>query len=418
MERDTAILGNRRSRIAGVAHNRHLPLGSLKSNLVRAAGVQSKLEQGALLRRLENLPVEFSPFSVGVIGRHNHRLPIRLRYKVGPAANAAESPRYHRQILLLHRPLPKLPAEAPSRRRGARQDHEPGGGSVKSMNEPQKWLIVRPVFSHIPLSARENIPIARVVGLGQAPGRLVHYQKLVVFVEDGHWQLDNGLNAEIDESSFFNTRRRRTVRPYGFCAKALMNSSAANTLQRMTQKLALPPLSDRPMPRVFWCVLLSLLLTTLFVAPASAQSEGIGIGASLGVTNAPSVAAPNPVGVNAKFWLSDRQAVSSMSSFFIGDSSPSSPSYWLIQGDYLFHDFNKLDVGEGLMALYLGAGAQVVIIEDRDNQFSLRGPLGINYMMGSAPIDIFAEVAPTLSVTDPTALRFDGAIGFRYFLSR
>jgi hypothetical protein len=30
-------------------------------------------------------------------------------------------------------------------------------------------------------------------------------------------------------------------------------------------------------------------------------------------------------------------------------------------------------------------------------------------------VDIFVEVAPTLNVTDPTSLRFDGAIGFRFF---
>lgn len=172
------------------------------------------------------------------------------------------------------------------------------------------------------------------------------------------------------------------------------------------------------MTRVLPSTLFVLLLLSLPTAPASAQSEGVGIGASLGVTNGPTAVDQNPVGINVKAWLSDRQAVSGMSSFYLSGTSPATPSYWLVQGDYLFHNFNKLDVGEGLMALYLGAGAQFTVVEDGENQFALRAPLGINYMMGSAPIDVFAEVSPALRITDPTALRFDGAIGFRYFLSQ
>lgn len=168
--------------------------------------------------------------------------------------------------------------------------------------------------------------------------------------------------------------------------------------------------------------LLSLFFLALFTGmilpgqSASAQTEGVGIGASIGVTNGTSTFDRNPIGLNAKVWVSDRQAVSGMTSFFVSGTAPSAQSYWLLQGDYLFHNFNKLDVGEGLLALYLGAGGQYTVFEDTDNQFALRGPLGVNYLLGSAPIDLFVEVAPTLRITDPSALRFDGAIGFRYYL--
>jgi hypothetical protein len=106
-----------------------------------------------------------------------------------------------------------------------------------------------------------------------------------------------------------------------------------------------------------------------------------------------------------------------MTSFFISGTNPASQSYWILQGDYLFHNFNKLDVGEGYLALYVGAGGQYTVFEDRSNQFALRSPLGVTYLLGSAPIDVFVEVAPTLRVTDPSALRFDGAIGFRYYFT-
>lgn len=162
--------------------------------------------------------------------------------------------------------------------------------------------------------------------------------------------------------------------------------------------------------------LLPLFTVFFLLVPfdASAQTEGVGIGASLGVTN--DVFTQNPVGLAGKAWVSDRQAVAGHTSFFIGDEDRN--SYWILQADYLFHNFNELEVGEGLLALYVGPGAQLTINEDTDNDFAFRAPVGVDYMLGSAPIDVFVEVAPTLKVTDPVALRFDGAVGFRYFFTR
>mgnify|MGYP006288382551 FL=1 len=158
---------------------------------------------------------------------------------------------------------------------------------------------------------------------------------------------------------------------------------------------------------------LVLLVVLCLPFTVQAQTDGVGLGASIGVTN--NVGFANPVGFAGKGWLSDRQAIAGMSSFFIG--SENQQSYWILQGDYLFHNFNELQVEEGYLALYVGAGAQFTVLEDTDNQFGIRAPIGADYILGSAPIDIFVEVAPTLNVTDPTSLRFDGAIGFRYFFS-
>ena len=159
------------------------------------------------------------------------------------------------------------------------------------------------------------------------------------------------------------------------------------------------------------------LAAFLVVPSAVGQTEGVGLGASIGATNGSPFVDRNPIGLNVKAWTSDRQAVSGMTSFFVSGTTSAAPSYWLLQADYLFHNFNELDVGEGYLALYIGAGAQFTVIEDTDNQFALRAPLGVDYMLGSAPIDVFVEVAPALRVTDPAALRFDGAIGFRYFFT-
>jgi hypothetical protein len=171
------------------------------------------------------------------------------------------------------------------------------------------------------------------------------------------------------------------------------------------------------MKRPLALFLLSFVLCLLPVLPARAQTQGVGLGASLGVTNGSPAFDRNPIGLNVKAWTSDRQAFSGMTSFFISGTSTASPSYWILQGDYLFHNFNRLDVGEGFLALYVGAGGQYTVFEDSNNQFAFRSPLGVNYLLGSSPIDVFVEVAPTLRVTEPTALRFDGAIGFRYYFT-
>lgn len=111
-------------------------------------------------------------------------------------------------------------------------------------------------------------------------------------------------------------------------------------------------------------------------------------------------------------WLSDHQAVSGITSFYLGSQGQ---SYWLIQGDYVFHNFNAVSVEEGLLALYVGGGIQYTVFESNTNQWALRAPAGITYLLDAAPIDIFVEVAPTLGISDPESLRFDGAVGFRYY---
>lgn len=161
--------------------------------------------------------------------------------------------------------------------------------------------------------------------------------------------------------------------------------------------------------------LLVVLVLMLTPVASHAQTEGLGLGASLGVSNSATFDV-NPVGVSLKAWTTDRQAFAAVSSFAIaGDEGR---SYVLIQGDYLFHDFNQLDVGDGLLALYVGPGLQLTFVENADERLSLRAPLGVNYLLGSAPIDVFVEAAPTIQVTDPAELRFEGAIGFRYFFGQ
>jgi hypothetical protein len=158
------------------------------------------------------------------------------------------------------------------------------------------------------------------------------------------------------------------------------------------------------------------LLTLAVTHPAAAQPTGIGLGAQMATSN---TGGPAPIGLSLKSWINERQAVSGATSFLVGDDEFDSPqSFWILEGNYLFHNFQALDVEDGDLGLYVGAGAQFTVNEASDNDLAFRAPLGINYIFEDAPADVFVEIAPTLQITDPTLLRFDGAIGFRYFLGR
>ena len=158
------------------------------------------------------------------------------------------------------------------------------------------------------------------------------------------------------------------------------------------------------------CATALLVLLATFAPASTAQSAGVGLGGQIGVSNA----GPNPVGLTLKTWTTDRQAFQAATSFVISDED-AGLSYWIIQGDYIFHNFEQVAVGDGLMALYVGPGLQLTFIENADANIALRAPLGVSYMFGDAPVDVFAEVAPTLQLEQAPQLRFDGALGFRYY---
>lgn len=156
---------------------------------------------------------------------------------------------------------------------------------------------------------------------------------------------------------------------------------------------------------------LSTALLLLLATPAAAQPQGIGVGPQLAVSNTGGAA---PVGASLKLWINDRQAVTAATSFAITDSDIGS-SFWILEANYVFHNFSVIDLEEGDLGTYVGGGIQYLIYDHIQDGFSFRAPIGVNYLLPEAPVDFFIEVAPTLQVNEPVQLRFDGAIGFRYY---
>lgn len=148
--------------------------------------------------------------------------------------------------------------------------------------------------------------------------------------------------------------------------------------------------------------MLSVLMTLLLVpVNTSAQanqnnSRNFGLGLMLG----------EPTGVSVKSWFNHKSA------FDIGAA-------WSLTGrnealhlhaDYLRHSwFNNTD---GL-AFYYGLGARVIFSEDATA--GVRVPLGLNYVFGSIPFDLFVEAVPILDIGIDLELAGNGAVGIRYY---
>ena len=146
-------------------------------------------------------------------------------------------------------------------------------------------------------------------------------------------------------------------------------------------------------------VLILALAILLFSGVVRSQDKGFGLGIILG----------EPTGISAKKWLDSSSALDvAVAWSFV------SPSSFHLHADYLYHNFNLLNVKEGKLPLYFGIGFKVRIREG-DDRLGIRIPVGLCYMFEQSPLDIFLELGPVLDLTPSTVLRLTLSIGIRYF---
>ncbi len=129
-----------------------------------------------------------------------------------------------------------------------------------------------------------------------------------------------------------------------------------------------------------------------------AQADGFGVGIILG----------EPTGISAKLWLTEKTAIDGGVAWSMWNESALN-----IHADFLVHSFNLINVSQGQLPLYFGIGARVKLANDP--LVGVRVPVGLAYLFGSAPLDIFLEVVPILDLIPGTYFHFNSAIGVRYF---
>ena len=118
-----------------------------------------------------------------------------------------------------------------------------------------------------------------------------------------------------------------------------------------------------------------------------------------------------PTGASLKYWLNDTLALDGA----VGWSSHDHSDLY-VHGDVLWHNFDVFPVSQGRLPVYVGIGGLVRFRDDhRDNQVGVRVPIGVSYMFENAPVDIFAEIAPTIDVVPEARGEITGGIGVRFW---
>ena len=147
------------------------------------------------------------------------------------------------------------------------------------------------------------------------------------------------------------------------------------------------------MKKLFFVFTLALLSIGLF-----GQNSGLGLGVIFG----------EPTGISAKLWTSERTAVDGAVAWSFAGAG------WLhIHTDFLIHNYDLIEVSQGALPVYFGLGAIVTLASNPG--LGARVPFGLAYQFEEAPLDIFVEVVPGLSLFPGIGFYMSGGIGIRYF---
>lgn len=120
------------------------------------------------------------------------------------------------------------------------------------------------------------------------------------------------------------------------------------------------------------------------------------------------IIAGQPTGVTAKQWLGVNVSVDAALAWsFVHEGA------LYFHTDLQFHSFGRQPIEDGRLGVYAGAGGRILVTDTVNVGF--RVPLGILYLFGGVPLDLFLEIAPTLELFPATAMSGGAAIGMRYY---
>ena len=163
--------------------------------------------------------------------------------------------------------------------------------------------------------------------------------------------------------------------------------------------------------KIIIAVLLGLIATS-----AVAEEQTVVAQKQLGV----GVIVGEPTGLSVKYWLDENQAIDGALAWSFWDENGLQ-----IHADYLWHNFDLLHVGEtsGQLPVYYGVGGRLKFKEDEgkgdhdhETVLSVRAPVGISYMFGRAPLEVFGEIVPVLDLTPDVELDLNVAVGLRFYI--
>lgn len=150
------------------------------------------------------------------------------------------------------------------------------------------------------------------------------------------------------------------------------------------------------MRKSFYLVLVLGLL--LWIVPY-ANAGNFGLGVVVG----------DPTGISGKLWTSKTTALDGAAAWSLGRHAR-----FQFQLDYVYHNFSAIKVQEGRFPIYYGFGARIKS-EEHETGLGVRVPVGLDYIFAKAPVDIFLEIAPAVTLVPDTTADFDIGLGVRFF---
>lgn len=156
---------------------------------------------------------------------------------------------------------------------------------------------------------------------------------------------------------------------------------------------------------------LILISALVFWGESPAQNKIFGLGISIG----------EPTGINAKLWVSPKNALDFGLGLSIGgdrmsnfDQQYDGSGRIHFHVDYLFHIFNAVG-SNNQFPIYYGIGSRFNTGGGYLNSLAVRFVAGLAWIPEETPIDLFVEFVPSLQLTSESGFAIDSAIGIRYF---
>lgn len=158
------------------------------------------------------------------------------------------------------------------------------------------------------------------------------------------------------------------------------------------------------------------LLIAMINLPTQLHAQGkIGFGAILNTQGPLGV---SQSGISFRGNLANNLSINAATSFTLGNNA----NTFYLQGDIILSDSiegldleEELDLEFGALTPYFGAGLRARL-GNRNNIFGVRTPVGIRYVLGDQPFDLFIELVPTFDIEPQFLFSFGGGLGFRYYI--
>jgi hypothetical protein len=121
----------------------------------------------------------------------------------------------------------------------------------------------------------------------------------------------------------------------------------------------------------------------------------------------------DPSGLTLKLKMSEAQALD----FRLGLGFRFDNAF-LFQVNYLVNLFDITSNGNFSLPFYVGGGGTLFVFNNGNNDgigITGRIPIGAAMELNAAPLDIFLEIAPQISIIPDVGVGIDGAIGVRFW---